>query len=106
MVETSFLPGLMLSLSPRVHVHPDHVCTYIYVQRIWYARSVHVAGYQLGLRHNWDLDPIFNVVVDGSPPNMEPFGLSVGIWGQVLPTFGGAPPKFPTLEKGLHSLSS
>ena len=41
--------------------------------------------------------PSSTLPVDGSPSNMEPFGLSVGIWGQVLPTLGGAPPKFPTL---------
>ena len=62
MVEASFLPGLLLLLSPRAHVHPDHVCMYLYVQRIWYAHSVHVASCQLGLRRNWDLDPIFNAV--------------------------------------------
>ena len=96
MVEASFLPGLLLlRLSARARA--PRSCLHVLVRAAdWYAHSVHVAGCQLGLRHNWDLDPIFNVVVDGSPPNMEPFGLSVGIWGQVLPTLGGAPPKFQT----------
>ena len=95
MVEASFLPGLLLSLSPRAHVHPDHVCMYLYVQRIWYAHSVHVASCQLGLRHDWDLGPIFNIVCRWESIQHGTLWSVHGNLGAGSAHFGGAP-KFPT----------
>ena len=36
------------------------------------------------------------LLVDGSLPDMERFGLSVEIWGQVMAVLVGTPPQFPT----------
>lgn len=38
--------------------------------------------------------PSSMLLADGSSSNMEPFDLSVGIWGQVVPTLVDAPPNF------------